>query len=156
MAPDEINNRPSDAVIVTRLRRFLLGLSAFICVGTLVELFLTEHWQETAQLIPFVLSVAGLVALAGMMVFPHPNAIMALRVVMAGLIAGSLLGMTLHLYNNFAFELDIRPNAAMGEVTLDALTGVNPLLAPGILAIAGLLALAATYHHPALTRRTQP
>jgi hypothetical protein len=35
---------------------------------------------------------------------------------------------------------------------LEALTGAAPLLAPGVLALAGVLAIAATYYHPALGR----
>jgi hypothetical protein len=38
---------------------------------------------------------------------------------------------------------------------VDALMGANPLLAPGILALAGVLAIAATYHHPALRKTDQ-
>jgi hypothetical protein len=35
------------------------------------------------------------------------------------------------------------------------LGGENPLLAPGILAVAAMLALAATYYHPALSDEQQ-
>lgn len=144
--------RPSDTVIVRRLRLFLLGLSAFICLGTLVELFFTEHWQQPVQLIPFALALVGLIALVGMILLPYPNSIIVLRVVMVALIGGSLLGMALHVYNNYIFAVEANPNATIGEVALDALTGVNPLMAPGTLAIAGLLALAATYHHPTFSK----
>jgi hypothetical protein len=33
-----------------------------------------------------------------------------------------------------------------------AISGGNPLLAPGILALASVLAIASTYHHPALMK----
>jgi hypothetical protein len=58
----------------------------------------------------------------------------------------------LHLFDNFAFEREIRPNAALVDVIINALRGVNPLLAPGILALAAALAIAATYRHPVLHR----
>ncbi len=57
---------------------------------------------------------------------------------------GGLLGIGVHLLRNFEFEREIRPNASTLDVTLDALKGAAPLLAPGVLVFAGLLALAAT------------
>jgi len=36
---------------------------------------------------------------------------------------------------------------------IKAVSGGNPLLAPGILALAAIIALAATYYHPALVER---
>ncbi|MBL8156945.1 MAG: hypothetical protein JNM70_22415, partial [Anaerolineae bacterium] len=60
------------------------------------------------------------------------------------------LGLGLHLLGNTQFEQEIRPSAAAVDVLLEALKGANPLLAPGILALAGLLAIAATTYHPML------
>lgn len=139
-------------VIVAHLRRFLLALVAFICAGTVVELWLTEHFEEQLQLIPFILCAAALVAVGAVWFRPTRQTIIALRVIMAIVMVGSLLGTVLHLANNFDFELEIRPNATAGEVVLDALMGANPLLAPGVLALAAVLAIAATYYHPALQR----
>jgi hypothetical protein len=65
---------------------------------------------------------------------------------------GGLLEIGLHLWNNFGFEREIRPNAAMGDAFINTLEGANPLLAPGILVVAALIAVAATYYHPALVR----
>lgn len=55
-----------------------------------------------------------------------------------------------HIEHNLAFELEIRPNATTGDVFFEALSGANPLLAPGILGLAAIVALAATYYHPQL------
>lgn len=65
---------------------------------------------------------------------------------------GSVFGLYEHLTHNLTFELDIRPNAAVSDVFLDALSGASPLLAPGILALGAILAIAATYCHPALKK----
>ena len=59
----------------------------------------------------------------------------------------------LHLVNNYQFEAELRPGAAAGDIFMQALMGANPLLAPGILALAGVLAIAATYYDPALSRQ---
>lgn len=136
--------------IVQRLRLIMLLAAGSMFVVTPVELWLQGHYQETAQLIPFVLCVLGILTVVAVVFRPRRGTIRALRGVMILVALGSLLGIGLHLYNNFQFELDIRPSAAAGDVAVAALTGANPLLAPGILAFAALLAIAATYYHPAL------
>jgi hypothetical protein len=142
-------------LIVQRLRRFLLMLAAFILVGTIAELWLTEHFEESLQLIPFVLAGFGLLVIGAVLVRPQRLSIWALRIVMTVVASGSLLGMYLHLANNFQFELEIRPNAGAGDVIMETLQGANPLLAPGVLALAAILAIAATYYHPALNSGEQ-
>lgn len=139
--------------VVSRLRRFLLALTAFICLGTPVELWLTEHTGETLQWIPFVLCALGLLAVIAVWTRPSRQAIMALRGVMALMALGSVAGVVFHLNGNFAFELDIRPGAGAVDVIMDALRGANPLLAPGVIALAAVLGFAATYYHPALQTR---
>jgi hypothetical protein len=66
---------------------------------------------------------------------------------------GSFVGVYQHIQSNIAFELEIRPNATLSAVWFDALRSAGPLLAPGILALAAMIALAGTYYHPALARR---
>lgn len=140
----------SAEALVQRLRRLLTLLAAFILVGTMIELWLTEHVEEPLQLIPFALCTLGLVMMGVAYSRPRRGTLLALRGTMALVGAGSLLGMYLHLTSNFQFELEIRPNAAAGDVIMEALRGANPLLAPGILVLAAILAIAATYYHPAL------
>jgi hypothetical protein len=48
--------------------------------------------------------------------------------------------------------LEMRPSAVWSDVWFEALRGAAPLLAPGILALAAIIAIAATYEHPALVR----
>ena len=136
--------------IEQRLRTLLLVLTGCICVFTIAELWLSEHMESVIQLIPFVLCGLGLIAVLGALFRPQRRTLWALRVVMLLLIVGSLFGIVEHLEANVAFERDIRPNATTSAVVFDALKGASPLLAPGILALAGILGLASTYYHPAL------
>ena len=69
------------------------------------------------------------------------------------LVAGSLYGVFEHMEGNIEFEREIRPNASLSTILPKALTGASPPLAPGMLALAGTLAIAGTYAHPALARR---
>lgn len=142
-----------DAELINhRLRLFLLALAGFIFVGSVVELALAGHTESPVQWIPFVLSGLGLVAVTAVLAWPGRFTIFALRGVMGLALLGSLFGMFEHIEHNLAFALEIRPNATVSDVFFEALRGANPLLAPGILALAALLALAATYYHPTLKR----
>lgn len=144
----------SAEAVLTRLQRFLLSLAGFILAGAVVELYFTEHYEKTLQLVPFALCAVGLLVVGAALFRPQRNTLMALRVVMIFVAAGSLLGLILHLNGNYQFELEIRPNAEFGEAILATLRGANPLLAPGVLGIAATLAIASTYHHPALGKES--
>jgi hypothetical protein len=139
----------SDA-ITNRLRFFLLILSVLTMVATLVELVLAEHTGETLQLVPFFFCGAGLIVALAAMLRPGKGTVTALRVVMVVVALGGLVGIGIHLIENFEFASEVRPNAATIDQFVAAIKGAAPLLAPGTLVFAGLLGLAATYYHPAL------
>jgi hypothetical protein len=123
-----------------------------MCAGTIIELLLAEHTEDLIQFIPFVLCGLGLAAVAVALLRPGRGTLLALRAVMGLLLVGSLLGVYEHFEGNLAFEQEIRPAATFGAVWLDVLKGAAPLLAPGILAVVAVIAIASTYYHPALAR----
>ena len=137
-------------VILARLRRFLLALSVMLLAGAVAELWFVEHTEDPVQLIPFVLCGLGGGAVAVALLWPARASLWALRAVMLLVAAGSLLGVYLHVESNAELERELNPGMAASRVWLGALGGANPLLAPGVLAVAAVLALAATYQHPAL------
>jgi len=141
----------SPADILSRLRRFLLVLSILLFCGTVVELLLVKHWGDVVQLIPFVLCGLGSITVFVGLIRPRRATVLALRWCMILVVCGSLFGIYEHLTNNIAFQHEIKPNAPMADVLVSAIAGGNPLLAPGTLAVAAVLALAATYYHPALS-----
>src|SRR5690242_1604697 len=86
--------------IEQRLRTFLLALAGFMCLGTVAELALAEHTKTLVQLTPFVLCGVGLVTVIVALLRPRRETLIALRVVMGLLMAGSLFGIYEHLANN--------------------------------------------------------
>jgi hypothetical protein len=138
-----------------RFRRFLLIVSAFIFGGTMVELWFTEHTGDLVQLVPFVLCGLGICIVVAALFAPKRGVLFALRAIMALLVLGSMFGIYQHVEHNYGFEVEIRPNASRSEAFWEALSGASPLLAPGILALGGMLAIAATYYHPVLKRSVQ-
>jgi hypothetical protein len=144
----------NDGVVLKRLRWFLLTLAAFMSLGTLVELALAQHWEDAIQILPFVLCGLSFLISVAMLLRPQRRTVLWLRWIMAITFVGSLFGVSEHIEHNIAFALEIRPNAVTNDVFLEALGGANPLLAPGILAFTALLALAATYYHPLLSKES--
>ena len=133
------------AEVLRRLRLFLLLLSLMLFGGALVELWLVEHTQDLIQWLAFVLAGAG--ALAALLVLLRPGraSVRILRVCMILVVLGSLFGIYEHITGNVAFEREIQPNASTARLISRGLRGGNPLLAPGILSVAALLSLSATY-----------
>lgn len=145
------------ATFERQMRRFLMIIVECLCVGTAVELWLEKHYKETPQLIPFALCALGLVCMLAVQWRPSPATIRVLRIVMILVVLGSLLGGSLHLAANYEFQVEMRPNQSMLDSFFAAFMGTAPVLAPGMLGLAGILALAATYYHPALgNRRDEP
>ncbi len=137
-------------LILTCLRRFYLIFSGLIFAGSLLELVAINHTKETLQWTPFLLSALGIGLVAWVLFQANRTALLALRAGMAAITAGSLVGMAVHLAGNLRFALEVSPNLGLVQRVLAALGGANPLLAPGVLAMAAVMAVAATYAHPAL------
>ena len=133
--------------VLARLRRFLLALSALLFGGTVIELWLVNHTEDLVQWLPFVLCGVGLFVVVAVLIRPRGATVMSLRAWMLIVVAGSLFGIYQHVTNNIAFEREIYPKAPTMWLMRKALGGANPLLAPGMLAVAALLALAAIYKH---------
>ena len=132
------------------LEGILIGLSAAICAVTIVELLLLGHTSGIVQLIPFGLSGLGIVGAVMVLALPEKQTILAFRSLMTLIFLGSLFGVYEHLAGNLAFAQELHPGSSPGKLFLETLAGANPLLAPGTLAIAAIIALAATYYHPTL------
>lgn len=130
-----------------QLRRFLLVLSIVLFVGALAELWLVGHTEDTLQWAPFVLSIGGAIVAGLFLVAPGAGTSRVLRAWMLLVFLGTLVGIYLHVEGNFNFEREIAPQTPASQLIWKSLEGGNPLLAPGVLAVAGILAVAATYRY---------
>ena len=133
--------------ILKRLRVFLLWFSIFIFAGALVEVSFLNHLREDEQVVPFILLPLGI--LLSLLMIIKPSSKMA-KVVSIGLLAvfiGGIFGMIVHVSGNLEF-LEGGRSATFGEIIKNAIGGMNPLLAPGILSMGAAVALAALYKYP--------
>ena len=139
------------AEVLKRLRKFLLVLSLFLFVGALVELWLVGHTVEFVQWVAFVLAGAGALASLLVLVRLSPATVRVLRVCMLVVVLGSLFGIYQHVSGNIALAREVHPDYSTSQLFWRGLQGGNPLLAPGVLVVAALLALSATYRYKVTT-----
>jgi hypothetical protein len=137
----------NSAEVLQRLRRFLLVLTIALFAGALIELWLVGHTEDVIQWIPFVLATAGSLVTLVALFHPSRAAVNVLRVCMVVVALGTILGIYLHMEGNIAFEREVDPAVSTSQAISRGLSGGNPLLAPGVLAVAAVLALAATYRY---------
>ncbi len=140
------------STIEQQLRSFLLGVAAFIFIGTIAELYLLEHYEETQQWIPIILSIIGFFISAAAWRKPGRNILLVFRWIMGLIALASLYGMYLHFMGNYEFTMEINPSFSAAEAIWPTIKGSYPLLAPGILFLSAILGLAATYQHPELEK----
>jgi len=131
----------------------LLGTLAFGVIGMTVELLLLGHVDSTWQWIPVVLLGASVLLLAWHAATPSRVTVRALQATMVLLIITGGIGVGLHYDGNVEFELEMYPDARGLELVTKTLTGATPVLAPGTMALLGLVGLAVVYRHPATEER---
>jgi len=136
----------SNATLVA-LRRLLLWLLLFGLVGTATELVLMGHDEDAWQLIPLVVIALATIASLAMAVTRNRAGVARLfRLAMILLIVSGALGAILHYRANMEFKLEMDP--AMGGFALFSSVmraKAPPALAPGNMALLGLLGLACAY-----------
>jgi hypothetical protein len=135
------------------IRRGILALLAFGCVGLMSELVLLEHYEELPQRIPLVLLTLTLATIVWHWTSGGRRSLRALQVVMLLLIIAGAVGVSLHLGSNYEFERELEPDLTGLPFWLGVIRGDLPTLAPGTLIQFGLLGLLYAYRHPALQSR---
>ena len=133
------------------LRRGLLVLLVIGAVGLVGELVLLEHYEDTAQLVPFGLLVLTLVVTAWHWMDGRKQSLRAFQTVMLLLVVAGPVGMFLHLKGNYEMEREFDPALLGLDLWMSVIRGEAPALAPGTLVQFGLLGLLYAYRHPALS-----
>lgn len=132
------------------IRRGILAVLVFGCVGLIAELILLEHYTELFQLPPLVLSALTLVAILWHWQSGDKPSLRFLQVISLLLVVAGAVGVFLHMDSNFEFERELEPDLAGMPFWLNVIRGATPMLAPGTLIQFGLLGLLYAYRHPAL------
>jgi hypothetical protein len=150
----DISTSPEGATL-DALRRFLLILLAVSFPGTLAELVLLGHTEDTWQFVPIVLLALGMLVVGWHWFARDRISLRALQGTMLLFVASGGLGVILHYKGNVEWELE--SDASMGGFALfrEAMMGAVPSLAPGTMALLGALGLLYAYKHPVLMDRSR-
>jgi multisubunit Na+/H+ antiporter MnhB subunit len=135
-----------DATLVT-MRRLLLGILLFGLIGTATELTLMGHDEDGWQLIPLVVLTVAIVACVAMLGTGARHSIVPLfRGAMLLLMLSGAIGAVLHYRANMEFKREMDPSLAGVKLFWSVIRAkAPPALAPGNMALLGLLGLACVY-----------
>jgi len=125
-----------------RLHSALAAILALGLAGSGVELFLLEHYEDKAQLVPFAAIGATLLALGWHLIAPGPRSRRGLQFVLSLLLIAGLVGVVLHVRGNAEFQRELNPSLAGWPLWWKTLRAkAPPALAPGVLVQLALLGL---------------
>lgn len=136
---------------VSLIRRGLLALLAFGCVGLLGELVILEHYEELNQYAPLVLLSLTVLTIIWHWIDGGRRSLRTLQVIAIFLVFSGVLGMYFHLTGNIEATKEFEPDLAGLPFWVDVIRGAAPSLAPGTMVQFGLLGLLYAYRHPALS-----
>lgn len=111
-------------------------LFLFSCTGLLLELLLLSHIESVWQRIPLSLLALGIL----LQVLAYKWPLRGLRKITLALMALSgLLGIYLHLHNNYEFAAELYASADPLSLLLQSLSGAVPALSPAaMIMVAGI------------------
>ena len=134
-------------------RRLLLLTLAIGLIGTSGELLLLGHVDGWEQWIPIVLLAASVVVLIVQVMTPTPTTNAILLGTMCLFLISGPIGVALHYQGNVEFELEMYPEMKGFELIRKTMTGATPVLAPGTMALLGLVGIAYVRVGKATSRR---
>lgn len=139
------------------IRRLLLALLAFGMIGTSLELFLMDHYEDWQQVLPFGVMGLSLLTLLWFGATHSRTAIRAFRLSLVLLIAAGATGAILHYRANMEFQLEMDPTLGGMALLLKVMHAkAPPALAPGNMALLGLMGLISTLGVASSGRQTRP
>lgn len=142
--------RVPEVDVSARIRIFLLVTLSLGLLGMGVELLLIGHFESIQQRIPLVLLSVGVATVGWHAVAPARATVRTLQTVMALCVVSGIVGVGLHYQGNQEFELEMYPSMQGIELAQKTLTGATPVLAPGSMALLGLIGLTHAYKHPVI------
>lgn len=107
--------------------------------GTILELYLLNHYEDRFQLIPIV-CIGFLAVNAFILVFNKSRRLKGLfKLILMVTALSGVYGVYLHLKSNFEFEVEMTPNASNWDLLVESLSGALPTLAPFSMIVLALL-----------------
>jgi hypothetical protein len=137
------------------IRRLLLAVLVIGMAGTLTDLLLLSHYEDTVQVIPLALLAAALAAVVWGIARPSTHSVRTLQVIMTLFVVAGLIGVGLHFNGSAGFQLEIDPSLDWWPLVKKVARSQSPpLLAPGAMVQLGLIGLVYAFRHPIASRES--
>ena len=121
------------------LKKVIVLAFLFMLIGTLLELYLLNHYENILQLIPvFCIAIALINSM--FIYFRRSKASFNIfKIVLFLTSISGISGVFFHLQANYEFEQEIKPTANFWELFLESISGAFPVLAPLSMVVLALI-----------------
>ena len=143
-----VDGSSRESETLAAIRKLLLAALAVGVIGMTGELILLRHIDKPAQWIPLVSLVAAVPVLIWHALSPGVASVRTLQALMLAFIGLGVVGVGLHYDGNVEFERELNPSERGWTFIRKTVAGATPVLAPGSMALLGLVGLAHAYRHP--------
>lgn len=121
------------------LKKIILVGFLLMMLGTVSELYLLNHYEDTLQFIP-ILSIGLLLLLVLVLFFYRSKFLhMVFKILLVLTALSGIYGSFLHLQANYEFELEMTPTLSGWDLFLESLSGALPALAPLSMVVLALI-----------------
>ncbi len=121
------------------VKKVIITAFLFMLLGTALELYLLDHYEDTLQLIP-LLCIGTAILVIFLLFFQRTAFLLSVfKFILALTALSGFYGAFLHLRANYEFEKEMTPTANGWELFLESLSGALPALAPGSMIVLALL-----------------
>ena len=112
------------------LKKVIVLAFLFMLIGTLLELYLLNHYENILQLIPFFCIAIALINSMFIYFRRSKASSNIFKIVLFLTSISGISGVFFHLQANYEFEQEIKPTANFWELFLESISGAFPALAP--------------------------
>lgn len=108
-------------------------------LGTVSELYLLDHYEDTLQFIPIL--CIGLLLLIVLVMFFYRSRFLnqVFKILLMLTALSGVYGAFLHLQANYEFELEMTPTLGGWDLFIESLSGALPALAPFSMVVLALI-----------------
>ena len=121
------------------LKKVIVLAFLFMTIGTLLELYLLNHYENILQLIPVFCIAIALISSMFIYFRRSKASFNIFKIVLFLTSISGISGVFFHLQANYGFEQEIKPTANFWELFLESISGAFPVLAPLSMVVLALI-----------------
>ena len=121
------------------LKKVLLSAFIFMMIGTLLELYLLDHYESLLQFIPILCIGLALVMMLILFFLQTKLTKILFKLILGITALSGAYGAFLHLSANYEFEQEMTPTLNGWNLFTESLSGALPALAPFSMVVLALI-----------------